>query len=84
MDSFLSPEKAFDLRNLGGFGVVLVLRGIWVTVTGELHMDGELFVFVLIIAVLVVSFLFQKMRRYICTSYHNIPVLNQFLTVKIS
>ena len=35
--------------------------------------------FVLIIAVLVVS-LFQKMKRYVCMPCHNIPVLNQLLS----
>ena len=66
---------------LWGFGVVLVLRGIWVTATGKIEMDGELFLFLLGTAVLVVA-LFQKMRRYICTPYRNIPVLNQILSKK--
>ena len=61
---------------LWGFGVVLVLRGIWVTAIGKIEMDGELFLFLLGTAVLVVA-LFQKMRRYICAPYRNIPVLNQ-------
>ena len=42
-------------------------------------MDGELFLFLLGTAVLAVA-LFQKMRRYICTPYRNIPVLNQILS----
>ena len=42
---------------------------------------GELFLFLLGTAVLVVA-LFQKMRRYICTPYRNIPVLNQILSKK--
>ena len=44
-------------------------------------MDGELFLFLLGTAVLVVA-LFQKMRRYVCTPYRNIPVLNQILSKK--
>lgn len=64
-----------------GFGVVLVMRGIWVTATGKIEMDGELFLFLLGTAVLVVA-LFQKMRRYVCTPYRNIPVLNQILNKK--
>lgn len=41
----------------------------------------ELFLFLLGTAVLVVA-LFQKMRRYICAPYRNIPVLNQILSKK--
>lgn len=43
-------------------------------------MDGDLFA-LLVVAVLVVA-LFQKMRRYICTSYPNLSVLNQILSRK--
>lgn len=75
------PLKKLLILGIWGFGVVLVLRGIWVTATGELEMNGELFLFLLIVAVLVVA-LFQKMRRYICTSYPNLPVLNQILSRK--
>lgn len=75
------PLKKLLIFGLWGFGVVLVLRGIWVTVTGKIEMDGELFLFLLGTAVLVVA-LFQKMRRYICTPYRNIPVLNQILSKK--
>lgn len=42
-------------------------------------MDGELFLFLFIVAVLVVA-LFQKMRRYVCTSYPNLPALNQIIS----
>ena len=57
------PLKKLLILGLWGFGVVLVLRGFWVTATGKIEMDGELFLFLLGIAVLVVA-LFQKMRRY--------------------
>ena len=75
------PLKKLLVFGLWGFGVVLVLRGIWVTATGKIEMDGELFLFLLGTAVLVVA-LFQKMRRYICAPYRNIPVLNQILSKK--
>ena len=75
------PLKKLLIFGLWGFGVVLVLRGIWVTATGKIEMDGELFLFLLGTAVLVVA-LFQKMRRYVCTPYRNIPVLNQILSKK--
>ena len=73
------PLKKLLIFGLWGFGVVLVLRGIWVTATGKIEMDGELFLFLLGTAVLVVA-LFQKMKRYICTPYRNIPALNQILS----
>ena len=73
------PLKKLLVFGLWGFGVVLVLRGIWVTATGKIEMDGELFLFLLGTAVLVVA-LFQKMKRYICTPYRNIPALNQILS----
>ena len=75
------PLKKLLVFGLWGFGVVLVLRGIWVTATGKIEMDGELFLFLLGTAVLVVA-LFQKMRRYVCTPYRSIPVLNQILSKK--
>ena len=75
------PLKKLLILGIWGFGGVLVLRGIWVTATGKLEMDGDLFLFLLVVAVLVVA-LFQKMRRYICTSYPNLPVLNQILSRK--
>ena len=75
------PLKKLLILAIWGFGVVLVLRGIWVTATGKLEMDGDLFLFLLVVAVLVVA-LFQKMRRYICTSYPNLSVLNQILSRK--
>ncbi|MGI6018434.1 MAG: hypothetical protein ACOX8M_06510 [Marvinbryantia sp.] len=75
------PLKKLLIFGLWGFGVVLVLRGIWVTVTGKIEMDGELFLFLFGTAALVVM-LFQKMRRYVCTPYRNIPVLNQILSKK--
>lgn len=73
------PLKKLLIFGLWGFGVVLVLRGIWVTATGKIEMDGALFPFLLGTAVLVVA-LFQKMKRYLCTPYRNIPVLNQILS----
>lgn len=75
------PLKKLLIFGLWGFGVVLVLRGIWVTATGKIEMDGEFFLFLLGTAVLVVA-LFQKMRRYVCAPYQNIPVLNQILSKK--
>ena len=39
------PLKKLLIFGLWGFGVVLVLRGIWVTATGKIEMDGELFLF---------------------------------------
>lgn len=75
------PLKKLLILGLWGFGVVLVLRGFWVTATGKIEMDGELFLFLLGIAVLVVA-LFQKIRRYVCTPYRSIPVLNQILSKK--
>ena len=81
IENRLHPLKKLLIFGLWGFGVVLVLRGIWVTATGKIEMDGELFLFLLGTAVLVVA-LFQKMRRYICAPYRNIPVLNQILSKK--
>ena len=75
------PLKKLLIFGLWGFGVVLVMRGIWVTATGKIEMDGELFLFLLGTAVLVVA-LFQKIRRYVCAPYRNIPVLNQILSKK--
>lgn len=73
------PLKKLLILGIWGFGVILVLRGIWVTATGQMEMDGELFLFLFIVAVLVVA-LFQKMRRYVCTSYPNLPALNQIIS----
>lgn len=39
------PLKKLLIFGLWGFGVVLVLRGIWVTAIGKIEMDGELFLF---------------------------------------
>ena len=41
------PLKKLLILGIWGFGVVLVLRGIWVTATGQLEMDGNLFLFLL-------------------------------------
>lgn len=73
------PLKKLLIFGLWGFGVVLVLRGVWVTATGKVELDRGLFLFLLGTAVLVVA-LFRKMRRYVCTPYRNIPVLNQILS----
>lgn len=75
------PLKKLLILGIWGFGVVLVLRGIWVTATGQLEMDGNLFLFLFVVAVLVVA-LFQKMRHYVCISYPNLPALNQILSRK--
>ena len=75
------PLKKLLIFGLWGFGVVLVLCGIWGTATGKIEMDGEFFLFLLGTAVLVVA-LFQKMGRYVCAPYRNISVLNQILNKK--
>ena len=48
------PLKKLLIFGLWGVGVVLVLRGILVTAIGKIEMDGELFLFLLGTAVLVV------------------------------
>ena len=73
------PLKKLLIFGLWGFGVVLLLRGVWVTATGKIELDGGLVLFLLGTAVLVVA-LFRKMRRYVCTPYRNIPLLNQILS----
>lgn len=75
------PLKKLLIFGLWGFGVVLVMCGILGTATGKIEMDGEFFLFLLGTAVLVLA-LFQKMRRYVCAPYRNIPVLNQILNKK--
>ena len=52
------PLKKLLIFGLWGFGVVLVLRGIWVTATGKIEMDGELFLF---------HFLKQRHNQNCCT-----------------
>ena len=54
------PLKKLLVFGLWGFGVVLVLRGIWVTATGKIEMDGELFPFLLGTAVSGCSAVFRK------------------------
>lgn len=75
------PLKKLLIFGLWGFGVLLVMCGILGTATGKIEMDGEFFLFLLGTAVLVLA-LFQKMRRYVCAPYRNIPVLNQILNKK--
>ena len=72
------PLKKLFVFGLWGFGVVLVLRGIWVIATGTIEIDGGLVFFLFGTAVLVVV-LFSKMRHYVFSSYQNIPVLNRIL-----
>lgn len=73
------PLKKLLVLGLWGFGVVIILCGIWGAATGEVEMDGQFFLSLLCIAVLVVT-LFQKIKRYICTPCHSVPVLNQILS----
>ena len=70
----MKPKNAvfFRQRTKRSFRNALLLSLIHI----EIEMDGELFLFLLGTAVLVVA-LFQKMRRYLCAPYRNIPVLNQ-------
>lgn len=80
MDSFLSAEKVTDSWAVGIWCCTGSARFLG-NCNRKIEMDGELFLFLLGIAVLVVA-LFQKMRRYVCTPYRNIPVLNQILSKK--
>lgn len=73
------PLKKLLVFGLWGFGVVIILRGSWVIATGKLELDGEFLLFMLITLTLVVAF-FKKMKRYLCTPYHSVPMLNQILT----
>lgn len=72
------PLKKLLLLGLWGFGVVLVLRGIWVISTGELAWNSGILLFLFIILALVIGY-FKKLKRYLCTPYHSVPVLNQIL-----
>lgn len=72
------PLKKLFVFGFWGFGVVLVLRGIWVIATGKIEIESGLVFFLFGTAVLVVA-LFSKMRRYVFGSYQNIPVVNQIL-----
>ena len=73
------PLKKFLIFGLWGFGVVIVLCGIWEAATGKVETDRQFFLCLFCIAVLVAT-LFQKMKRYICTPCHSIPALNQSLS----
>lgn len=44
-------------------------------------MDGQIFLSLLVITVLVIT-LFRKIKRYICTPCHSVPALNQILSKK--
>ena len=59
------PLKKLLVFGLWGFGVVLVLRGIWVTATGKIEMDGELFLFLLGTAVLVCGAVSENETLYL-------------------
>lgn len=72
------PLKKLLLLGLWGFGVLIILCGIWGIATGEVKIDGQFLLTLLCISVFVVI-LFPKIKRYICTSFHSIPVLNQIL-----
>ncbi|WP_283684741.1 hypothetical protein [Parablautia sp. Marseille-Q6255] len=75
------PLKKLLAAGLWSFGVLVLLCGIWETAAGEIEMDGQIFLTLLIVAVLVAA-LFQKMKRYVSTPCHSIPVLNQILSKK--
>ena len=64
---------------LWSFGVLVILCAVWEAAAGEIEMDGQFFLSFFVIAVLVVV-LFQKMKRYVCTPFRSIPVLNQILS----
>lgn len=72
------PLKKLLVFGLWSFGIVIILRGIWVTITGKIELDGEYLLFFFVTGVLVAVF-FKKVKRYICTPYHSIPVLGQIL-----
>lgn len=72
------PLKKLLVLGLWSFGVVVILCAVWETAAGEIEMDGQFFLSFLVIAVLVVA-LFQKMKRYVGTTCHSIPALNQIL-----
>lgn len=73
------PLKKLLVFGVWGFGIVILLRGIWVMAAGRLQMDGEPLLILFLTLVLVIAF-FRKMKRYICTPYHCVPQLNQMLT----
>lgn len=73
------PLKKLIIFGLWGFGIVIILRGIWITATGKLELDGDLLLFLLITLTLVIVF-FKKMKYYVCTPYHSVPTLNQILS----
>ena len=75
------PLKKLLLLGLWGFGVVIILCGIWGIATGEVKMDRQFLLTLLCISVFVVI-LFPKIKRYICISFHSVPVLNQILRKK--
>jgi hypothetical protein len=75
---FYSLKKVLVL-GLWSFGVLVLLCGVWEAAAGEMEMDGQFFLSFFVIAVLVVV-LFQKMKRYVCTPFRSIPVLNQILS----
>ena len=75
------PLKKLLAAGLWSFGVLVLLCGIWETAAGEIEMDRQFFLSFLVVAVLVVT-LFRKMKRYVCTSCHSIPVLNRILSKK--
>lgn len=75
------PLKKLLILGLWGFGVLIILCGIWGAATGETEMDGQIFLSLLVITVLVIT-LFRKIKRYICTPCHSVPALNQILSKK--
>ncbi len=75
------PLKKLLILGLWGFGVLIVLCGIWGAAAGDIEMDGQFFLSLLVITVLVVT-LFRKIKRYIGTPCHSVPALNQILDKK--
>lgn len=75
------PLKKLLILGLWGFGVLIILCGIWGAATGETEMDGQIFLSLLVITVLVIT-LFRKIKRYICTPCHSVPALNQIISKK--
>ncbi len=73
------PLKKLLIFGLWSFGIVLILRGAWRMTIGKIEMDGGFILFLLGMAILDVA-LFKRMKRYVSTPYHSIPVLNQILS----
>ncbi len=73
------PLKKLLLLSLWCFGIVLILRGFWVVSIGKIEMNVEIILFLLGITILDGVFL-RKIKRYVSTPYHCIPMLNHILS----